>query len=230
MPNFGYENPTNISGASPEPPEDKVFRIVRETWAKYADCIITYDMLLGAGCDRDVLEKYGTLEELYDAVVADIIERIGIAYAPITEDARNYMAGTEKTRDLGMQKLERLLYLHTYLCIHPKNRTYVLLCSQEDHLPAEYREDIAKAVEKNFMSVLTAMILEVSEVKNSQTAALLACSAIGSINTYIQQPELVKWTFRDATRLDPNYSVIEDYMNNIILRSVWANTSINKPF
>lgn len=230
MPNFGYENPTNVSGASPEPPEDKIFRIVRELWTKYMDSVISFEMLLGMECDRDVLAKYGTLEELYDAVIADMIERIEIAYAPITEDARKYMAGGEKSRDLGMQRLERLLYRHTYLCIHPKNRTYVLLCNQENHLPEEYREDVAKALEKNFMSVLTGMIMEVSEVKNRQTAALLACSIIGSINTYIEQPELVKWTFRDATRLDPNYSEIEDYMNNILLRSVWANTSINKPF
>ena len=36
--------------------------------------------------------------------------------------------------------------------------------------------------------------------------------------------------FLDATGLEPKMAEIEDYMNNMLLRSIWWNTSINKMF
>ena len=97
-------------------------------------------------------------------------------------------------------------------------------------LVARFRERVAAALHENFTSVLTQMIIAASEVENSRNAAILASQVVGNINFYVLQPELTKVLFNDATGLDPNMSEIEDYMNNMFLRSIWWNTSINKTF
>ena len=230
MPKFNTANPTNIGGNPLEPPEDYLFRMVRETLCQESTAGLTYALLEAKGCDRDLLASYDSIDDLISAVIDDMLERLAIIWEPVTAEAREYLDGDTSNRDWSVQKLERLIYRHTYQALHPKNRSYVLLCSQKNLIPKEYREKVAKALHKHFVDVLIRMILAASEIKKQYNAALLAGQIIGNINFYIMQPELTKWMYRSATGLDPKYSEIEDYTNNMLLRSVWHNTAINKQF
>ena len=89
---------------------------------------------------------------------------------------------------------------------------------------------MALALKENFVDVLVGMIFVAGEIKSLYTAALLAGQVIGNINFYVMQPELTKWMYQSATGQDPKGSEIEDYTNNMLLRSIWHNTAINKAF
>ena len=132
MPKFNTANPTNVSGNPLELPEDYLFRMVRETMCEGGRVPLSFDALLAKGCDRDLLASYESAEALVDAVITDMIERMTIIWEPVTAEAREYLAGDTDNRDQSVQKLERLIYRHTYQVLHPKNRSYVLLCSQEN--------------------------------------------------------------------------------------------------
>ena len=228
MPKFNTANPSNVNGNPLEDPEDFMFRMVRETMCGGGG--LSFDLLREKGCDVQLIVSYDTIDDLVRAVIDDLIERMNIIWEPVCAEAREYLASGTGNRDQSVQKLERLIYRHTYQVMHPKNRSYVLLCAQESLIPEEHRERVASALRENFTDTLTGMIMAVSEIKNQTNAALLAGQVIGNINFYLLQPELVKCIFRSATGLDPKYSEIEDYMNNMLLRSIWHNTSINKLF
>lgn len=230
MPTFNHENPVNAEGKALETPEEKLLRLCRQVLTEEGYAGLGRDRLLQMGCEPQALLGYRDAEDLCDAVVDDLVDRIGISYASITEDARAYLEEGNYTRDESFQKIERLLYRHIYLCFHPRNRTYVLMCLQEDHLPRKHRERLAKVLWTEFVSVLARLIQSGAEVRNEQESTLLACAAVGSISTFIQSPQLCREAYRGMTRMDPNYAVIEDFLNNHLMRSIWVGTSMNKPF
>ena len=104
------------------------------------------------------------------------------------------------------------------------------MASNEVMLKEPHQKAIAKAIQEHFTKILYHLILTAGQIKNERWAALLTASAISSIHVFVQQPELCKGIYKDATRQDPNYSEIQDYVNNMILRNIYMNLGINKPF
>ena len=195
MPKFNTANPTTVGGKPLEPPEDYLFRMVREAMCAGEPQGISFEMLAQKNCDQELLDAYQSVDDLIDAVVDDMIERLGIIWEPVTAEAREYLGTNPDNRDWSVQKLERLIYRHTYQALHPKNRSYMLLCSQENLLPARCREKVAAALRDHFTSVLTGMIMAASEIKNQRNAAILAAQVIGNVNFYVMQPELRRKCF-----------------------------------
>lgn len=230
MPNFNYENPTNVNGNSMQSPEDQLFQAVLDTLAYEGYQNLTFEGLGKKGISIEVLEEYKTEDELCEAVLNDAVERIRLIYESITEDAVTYLTSSEKSKDESMKQLERLLYRHIYQCFHPKNRSYVLVGVQENMLPQKFQHILPDAMHKYFGSVLSQLIMAVSEVKSAQVASMMTCAICGSINTFVQQPEYVKNVYVGTTREKPNYAVAEDFLNNYFLRAIAVNTAINKPF
>ena len=101
---------------------------------------------------------------------------------------------------------------------------------QENHLPEPFRKELPGVLEEEFGSVLSKLILAGAEVKNETEAALLSSMIIGSIAVFIQSPEYVRRIYQDAGGKNPDYSIIEDTLNNVLLRLIWTDTSVNKPF
>lgn len=230
MPDFNYGNARNVAGKSVEPEEDQLFQSV-------------IDILVNKGYDRlsdelrniadnfsNQLETYESEKALCEAALKDAALRIKLAYEGVTDEIREYLRSDHKTNDRSYMYLERLLYRHIYLCFHPKNRNYVLLCAQDNKFPKEMNAIVPRAAGEYFGDILARMILEVSEVKNEQMAEVLACSVCGAIQIFVQQPWFCKEMFMKLTREEPNYAVIEDLLNNMFLRMIKANTQMNKPF
>lgn len=230
MPNFNYENPRNVNGSSVQSPEEQLFLLVMEIIAYEGYQNLTIERLLKEGADSTLLNRYQTREELCEAVFLDAAERIRLIYQSITEDAIDYLNKKEKTRDESWKQLERLLYRHIYQCFHPKNRVYVLAAAQENLLPPGLNEILPEVMYTSFGSVLSQLIMAVSEVKKAPIAAMITCSICGTIQAFVQQPEYCKNVFVGMTREKPNYAVVEDFLNNYFLRSIAVNTAINKPF
>lgn len=230
MPNFNYENPTNVNGNSMQSPEDQLFSAVLDTLAYEGYQKLSFERLCKKGIKTEVLNEYKTIEELCEAVLYDAVERIRLIYESITEDAVEYLESGKKTKDESMKQIERLLYRHIYQCFHPKNRSYVLVAVQENMLPQQYQHILPEALHQYFGAVLSQLIMAVSEVKNAQVASMMTCAICGSINTFVQQPEFVKNVYVGTTREKPNYAVAEDFLNNYFLRAIAVNTAINKPF
>lgn len=230
MPNFNYENPRNINGSSTQSPEEQLFSLVLEILAYDGYQNLTAERLLEKGADEALLNTYQTRENLCEAVLFDAAERIRLIYDSITEETRAYLNSQGKTKDESWKQLERLLYRHIYQCFHPKNRNYVLAAAQENLLPVGLNEILPKAMETYFGSILSQLIMAVSEVKKAPIAAMITCSICGTIQSFVQQPEYCKKVFIGMTREKPNYAVVEDFLNNYFLRSIAANTAINKPF
>lgn len=230
MPNFNYENPTDIHGNSLETPQEQLFLRAMDILAYDGFASLTKETLMKRGVDAQLLETYSGSEAICEAVLLDAAERIETAYASITEEAKAYLMARKYTRDEGFKQLERMLYRHIYLCFHPKNRVFVLVGSQENRLPQGLYEILPRALQRSFGDILTQMILCVSEVKNAPLAATISCTILGSIQAFVQQPEYCRALFVGGTREKPNYAVVEDYLNNYFLRAIAANTAINKPF
>ncbi|MGN1388660.1 MAG: hypothetical protein ACI4WR_03340 [Bulleidia sp.] len=230
MPAFNYENPRNINGQSAESPEDKLYETVWDILASSGYPALTIENLKKQGCTEEQLAFCSSAEELCTEALKELEERIRICYRDITSEAREYLKQGAYQRDLTFQKIERLLYRHIYLCLHPKNRSAVLLCMQENHLPEQYRKELSAVLEEEFGSVLTELILAGAEVKNETEAALLSSVIIGSVSVFIQSPEYVRLVYKDSSRRDPDYSLIEDALNNVLLRLIWTDTSVNKQF
>ncbi|MGI5990150.1 MAG: hypothetical protein ACOX78_07800 [Lachnospiraceae bacterium] len=259
MPEFNYANPVNAAGRPLESYRDKFLRAARDILIRDGVSGFTREKFLAAGCrdedigtflapagdpgDSESIESAGkeirpdaaqslclSEEKISDAVTEDLISRIRSCYRDITEEARSYLTSGQYSREESFQKLEHLLYRHVYLCFHPKNRSYVLLCMQEDHLPEPYRKKLAEVLEEEFGSVLTQLILSGGEIKNEQQASMMSCCVIGSIGIFIQSPEYCRRVWGAATRQEPNYAVIEDLVNNYLLRSIWNETAAGKPF
>ena len=125
---------------------------------------------------------------------------------------------------------EGCLYRHIHLCLHPKNRIYVLAATYEAQLPPALSEILPKALQASFCDVLEELILSVAQVKKQKEAAMLAASVCACVQFYAVQPELTKCMFMAKTRHEPNYAEVEDMLNNMLLRSIVANTAINKAF
>ena len=132
--------------------------------------------------------------------------------------------------DESIKQLERLLYRHIHLCLHPKNRIYVLAAANEAQLPQSLNDILPKALQVSFCDVLEEIILSVAQVKKQKEAAMLAASVCACVQFYAVQPELTKCMFMAKTRHEPNYAEVEDMLNNMLLRSIVANTAINKAF
>lgn len=230
MPDFNYENPTNIRGASMEPPEDHLFQLVLDALAYESYQGMTIGKIRGAGGSDELIVKFGTKKKLCRAALEDAAERVSLIYEGITEEARDYLENHQYTKDESWKQLERLLYRHIYQCFHPKNRAYVLIAAQESQLPAELQHILPDALHRCFGSILAKLILTVSEVKNTEIAVMTACAVCGSVNVFVQQPVYCGNVFAGATGKKPNYAVVEDFLNNYFLRSIAANTAINKPF
>lgn len=230
MPNFNYENPTNIHGGSMQTGEEQLFSLVLDGLAYDGYRNLTLEEIRRRGADPEAVGRYGSVEELCESALTDAAERIALAYDSVTGEARAYLRAPCPGRDEGFKQLERLLYRHIYLCFHPKNRSYVLVAAGESQLPPELQRILPDALYRQFGTVLAELIMAVSEVKNAQMSAMMACSICGSINIFVQQPMYCRNMFVGETREKPNYAVIEDFLNNYFLRGVAANTAINKPF
>jgi hypothetical protein len=230
MPSFNYENPTNVRGDSLMTPQEKVLALARNVLIEEGPTALTTKRLAALGVPAELLVNYAADADILEAVLADLKAKIKESYAFITEDARAYLKAGSYSREISFQKMQRLLYRHAYLCLHPKNRTYVLLCVQENLLPEDCRRSLAETLYREFGSVLTQLILAGGEVKNEQKAAMMTCAAVGTICVFVQSPQFVREVFAGTTRQEPNYAVIEDMVNNYLLRAIWEETEINKPF
>ena len=230
MPNFNYGTAFNIHGQTLDSTEDRLFDFVRETFVRRGTESIHLKDCREAGFHEDILSRFQNEDELIDATVQDLIQKIKMNYDAMTEEARAYLDGRVYTEDQSYQKLERLLNRHIWLVFNPKNRSYVLMASNEVMLKEPHQKAIAKAIQEHFTKILYHLILTAGQIKNERWAALLTASAISSIHVFVQQPELCKGIYKDATRQDPNYSEIQDYVNNMILRNIYMNLGINKPF
>ena len=230
MPQFNYENPKNVDGSGIGTPEDRLFQTVLELLVYEGYRAVTEEALAERGISPALAAAYGSPEELCGAAVQDAAERITIACESAAEDARLYLASKKYTKDFSYMHLERLLYRYIYLCFHPKNRVYVLACAQESQLLPEWKELLTDVMQREFADVLTELILAAGEMKNRQMAAVMACAVCGCVTAFVQQPGFCKKVFREATGEDPNYAVAEDFLNNMLLRMIEANTGINKPF
>lgn len=230
MPNFNYENPTNALGNPMESPEDHMFKMVLEIVVSEGYSNLSFGKLKKKGVEEDLLKSYKNKKNVFHAAFEDWMERIVCSYEKICEQAREYIISGNRNKEEGWRQLERLLYRHIYLCFHPKNRNYVLLTARENMIPYEYKVCMTETLSQCFGEVLTELILDVSEVKNRQMAAMLTCTVCAGIHIFVQQPEYCKKIYESTTRLEPNYAVIEDFLNDCFLRTIAVNTAINKPF
>ena len=230
MPNFNYENPTNIHGGGMQTGEERLFSLVLDALAYDGYQNMTLEEILSRGADPEAVGRYESWEALCERALTDAAERVTLAYESATEGARAYLSADGSSRDEGLKQLERLIYRHIYLCFHPKNRSYVLVAAGESQLPQHLQRILPDVLHRQFGSVLGELITAVSEVKNAQMSAMMACSICGAVNIFVQQPIYCRNLFVGDTREKPNYAVIEDYLNNYFLRAVVANTAINKSF
>ena len=230
MPNFNYENPRNAFGASPETPEEQLARAVRGILTTKGPGGLTKEALLEQKFPEEFLSKWPDADSLIALAVRDFKEKFIYTYDDITEDAREYLSSGELTEDKSYEKLERLINRHIRVIFHPKNRGYVLMATNEDLLPEEYRRVVIETISQHFMDVLCRLVLAAGQVKNEGTAALLTTSIIGSCNAFVLQPSLCKLLYQHGAGKDPNYSEIQDYLNSCMLRSIYMNLGINKMF
>ncbi len=230
MPAFNYDHARNIHGQTAESAEDQLYETVWEIISSFGYRFVTPDTLIRYGCTEEQIDLCSNAEELCTKALRELEDRIRLFYRDITAEAREYLKEGNYQRDLTFQKIERLLYRQIYLCLNPKNRSAVLLCMQENHLPEPFRKELPGVLEEEFGSVLSKLILAGAEVKNETEAALLSSMIIGSIAVFIQSPEYVRRIYQDAGGKNPDYSIIEDTLNNVLLRLIWTDTSVNKPF
>ena len=230
MPNFNFGTAYNTSGQTMQSPEDKLLEMVLRNLVFGGYQAISAANLRKNGADEALLAPLRTKEKLCQWALQEAAERIKIAYADVTEQAEAYLQGNEQTQDEGIKQLERMLYRHIHLCLHPKNRIYVLAAVNEAQLPSALAEILPKTLQAVFCDVLEKLIFSVAQVKKQKEAALLASSVCASVQFYAVQPELAKKMFMAQTRHEPNYAEIEDMLNNMLLRSIVANTAINKAF
>ncbi len=230
MPNFNFGTAYNTSGQTMQSPEDTLLEMVLRNLVFGGYQAISAANLRKNGADEALLASLRTKEKLCQWALQEAAERIKIAYADVTEQAEAYLQGSEQTQDEGIKQLERMLYRHIHLCLHPKNRIYVLAAVNEAQLPLALAEILPKTLQAVFCDVLEKLIFSVAQVKKQKEAALLASSVCASVQFYAVQPELAKKMFMAQTRHEPNYAEIEDMLNNMLLRSIVANTAINKAF
>lgn len=230
MPNFNFGTAYNTSGQTMQSPEEQLLELILRALAYGGYQAVSPAALRRAGADEALLAPLRTREKLCRWALEEMVERIRMAYKLVTEQARTYLEGTEKSEDEGVKQLERLLYRHIHLCLHPKNRIYVLAAANEAQLPQPLGEMLPKALQSAFCDVLEELILSVAQVKKQKEAAMLAASVCACVQFYAVQPELAKRMFIAKTRHEPNYAEVEDMLNNMLLRSIVANTAINKPF
>ena len=230
MPNFNFGTAYNTSGQTLQSPEDALLEMILRTLVFGGYQAISAANLRKNGADEALLAPLRTKEKLCQWALQEAAERIKIAYADVTEQAEAYLLGNEQTQDEGIKQLERMLYRHIHLCLHPKNRIYVLAAVNEAQLPPALAEILPKTLQAVFCDVLEKLIFSVAQVKKQKEAALLASSVCASVQFYAVQPELAKKMFMAQTRHEPNYAEIEDMLNNMLLRSIVANTAINKAF
>lgn len=230
MPNFNFGTAYNTSGQTMQSPEDQLLELSLRALTYGGYQAVSLAALRRAGADEALLAPLRTREKLCKWALEETAERIRLAYEPVTEQARAYLAGSEKSQDEGIKQLERMLYRHIHLCLHPKNRIYVLAATYEAQLPPALSEILPKALQTSFCDVLEELILSVAQVKKQKEAAMLAASVCACVQFYAVQPELAKRMFMAKTRHEPNYAEVEDMLNNMLLRSIVANTAINKPF
>ncbi len=227
MPNFNYGAAVNVYGQTLESSEDKLFDFAREVIVREGRTALTLDLCRNAGFTEELLSEFKSSDELLEATVHDLIRKIEENYDHITEESRTYLGNHRYTEDESYQKLQRLLNRHIWLVFNPKNRSYVLLASNEVMLSESDQKAVNKAIQEHFTDVLYQLILTAGQIKNERLATLLTVTAISDINIFVQQPELCKRIFKAGTRLEPNYSEIQDYVNNVILRNIHTNLSIN---
>ena len=230
MPNFNFGTAYNTSGQTMLSPEDRLREAALTALVYGGYAAVTRANLRRMGADEALLAPLSTREKLCAWALNEAAERVRIAYEPVTQLAREYLASDEKTPDESVKQLERLLYRHIHLCLHPKNRVYVLAAANEAQLPKGLSEILPRALQENFCGVLEKMILAAAQVKKQKEAAMLAAAVCASVQFYAVQPELAKRMFTAATRHEPNYAEVEDMLNNMLLRSIVANTAINKAF
>ena len=230
MPNFNFGTAYNMSGQTMLSPEDQLLEMSLCALAYGGYQALTVANMRHAGADEALLAPLRTREKLCKWALDETAERIRLAYELVTEQARVYLAGSEKSQDESIKQLERLLYRHIHLCLHPKNRIYVLAAANEAQLPQSLNDILPKALQVSFCDVLEEMILSVPQVKKQKEAAMLAASVCACVQFYAVQPELTKCMFMAKTRHEPNYAEVEDMLNNMLLRSIVANTAINKAF
>ena len=230
MPDFNTGTAYNIGGQTLLSPEERLLEYVLGTLA-YRGYAALNPSDARRVCDEEALTApLRTRESLCAWALGEAAERVAIAYGPVTEQARAYLAGAARTQDESVKQLQRLLVRHIHLCLHPKNRIYVLTAANEAQLPEHLGAILPKALQEAFCGVLEEMIMAASQVKKQKEAALLAASVCASVQFYAVQPELAKRMLVCATRHEPNYAEVEDMLNNMLLRAIVANTAINKPF
>ena len=230
MPNFNFGTAYNTSGQTMQDPEDALLEQILRLMAFGGYSAVTPANVRKGGVEETLLKPLNTRQKLCAWALEETAERIRLAYEPVTEQARAYLSAGERSQDESIKQLERLLYYHIHLCLHPKNRIYVLAAANEAQLPPAFSEILPRALQTCFCQVLEDMILCAAQVKKQKEAAMLAASICASVQFYAVQPELAKRMFMAQTRHEPNYAEIEDMLNNMLLRSVVANTAINKPF
>lgn len=230
MPNFNFGTAYNTSGQTMQSPEDQLLEFILRALAYGGYQAVSPAVLRRVGADEALLAPLRTREKLCQWALTEAAERVRLAYEPVTAQACAYLKGTAKSQDEGVKQLERMLYRHIHLCLHPKNRIYVLAAANEAQLPPPLNEILPKTLQSVFCDVLEELILSVAQVKKQKEAAMLAASVCGSVQFYAVQPELAKHMFIAATRHEPNYAEVEDMLNNMLLRAVVANTAMNKPF
>ncbi len=230
MPNFNFGTAYNTSGQTMQSPEDALLEMILRALVFGGYQTVSASALRKLGADETLSASLRTREKLCKWALDEAAERIHLAYTDVTEQAIDYLQSTEQTPDEGIKQLERMLYRHIHLCLHPKNRIYVLAAVNEAQLPPALSDILPKTLQSVFCDILEKLIFSVAQVKKQKDAALLASSVCASVQFYAVQPELAKKMFIAQTRHEPNYAEIEDMLNNMLLRSIVANTAVNKAF
>lgn len=158
----------NMSGQTMLSPEDQLLEMSLCALAYGGYQALTVANMRHAGADEALLAPLRTREKLCKWALDETAERIRLAYELVTEQARVYLAGSEKSQDESIKQLERLLYRHIHLCLHPKNRIYVLAAANEAQLPQSLNDILPKALQVSFCDVLEEMILSVAQVKSKR--------------------------------------------------------------
>ena len=105
MPNFNYENPTNIHGGGMQTGEERLFSLVLDALAYDGYQNMTLEGILSRGADQETVGRYESWEALCERALTDAAERVTLAYESATEGARDYLSAAGRSRDEGISLL-----------------------------------------------------------------------------------------------------------------------------
>lgn len=97
MPNFNFGTAYNMSGQTMLSPEDQLLEMSLCALAYGGYQALTVANMRHAGADEALLAPLRTREKLCKWALDETAERIRLAYELVTEQARVYLAGSEKS-------------------------------------------------------------------------------------------------------------------------------------